>query len=117
MRRGERTTSDCGQPPLYEDRWITCTPQHLTIRGYYFPMGTAKTIPLDRIEHVEKIEIGPVSGQLRIWGTSSPRYWAHFDLRRPYKTVAFVLDLGGYVRPFITPEDPDSFRAVLKEAL
>ncbi len=110
-------TPDRESPPLYEDRWITCTPKDLTIRGYYFPLGSAKTIPLDRIRHVEEVEMGLLTGQLRIWGTSSPRYWAHLDPQRPRKTVAFVLDVGDYVRPFITPEDPDSLRTVLKEAL
>ncbi len=111
-------TTSGGEPrPLYEDRWITCTPKHLTIRGYYFPLGSAKTIPLDRLRHVEEVEIGTLTGQWRIWGTASPRYWAHLDLGRPHKTVAFVLDVGGFVRPWITPEDPDSLRTILREAL
>ncbi len=109
------SASGCEDPPLYEDRWITCTPRELTIRGYYFPFGTAKTIALDRIRQVEVVEIGPFSGQLRIWGTSSPRYWAHLDLGRPRKSLAFVLDTGARVRPFITPDRPAALRTVLEQ--
>ncbi len=103
------------EAPLYEDRWITCTSKQLTVRGYYFPLGKAKSIALDRIRHVEEVKIGPLSGKWRIWGTSSPRYWAHLDFRRPGKTAAFVLDVGGYVRPFITPDRPAALRRVLEE--
>lgn len=110
-------TSGVNQRPLYEDRWITCTTKQLTIRGYYFPSGGPKTIPLDRIRRVEEVEIGPLSGQWRIWGTASPRYWAHLDFQRPRKTTAFVLDVGGFVRPWITPEDPDSLRTVFGATL
>ncbi|MDQ3932037.1 MAG: hypothetical protein M3252_04265 [Actinomycetota bacterium] len=111
------TTSGDNQRPLYKDRWVTCTSTQLTIHGYYFPSGSPKTIPLARIRHVKEVEIGPLTGQWRIWGTASPRYWAHLDLQRPYKTTAFVLDVGGFVRPWITPGDPDLFRVVLGEAL
>lgn len=31
------------------------------------------------------------------------------------KNVAFILDVGGYVRPFITPVHPDALRTVLEE--
>ncbi|MFI1198075.1 PH domain-containing protein [Streptomyces sp. BHT-5-2] len=100
--------------PYYQDRWITCTPDALRVRGYYFPWGT-KTIPYTAIRSVRRVEMGALTGQGRIWGTGHPRYWASLDPRRMSKTTAFVLDLGRRVRPFLTPDDPDAVAAVLRE--
>ena len=38
-------------PELYQDKWITCTGDALSIRGYYFPWGT-KRIPYQSIRSV-----------------------------------------------------------------
>ena len=54
-------------------------------------------------------------GQLRIWGTANPRYWASLDPQRPKKSVGLIIDLGRYVRPFITPDDPDAVEAIIKK--
>jgi len=67
---------------LYHDRWISCTDTELVIRGYYFPFGHEKRVPYDTIRDVAKAETGVFSGG-RLWGTASPRCWAHLDLRRP----------------------------------
>jgi hypothetical protein len=40
----------------------------------------------------------------RIWG-GDVRHWFNFDARRPEKPLALVLDVGGYVRPCITPDN------------
>jgi hypothetical protein len=61
----------------YHDRWISCTPDGITIRGYSFP-----------------------------WGTGNPRYWASLDPRRPGKRAGLLLDVGRGVTPLITPDDP-----------
>jgi hypothetical protein len=53
-------------------------------------------------------------GKGRIWGTANPRYWASLDPQRPSKDVALVLDLGGMVHPFITPDDPDAVEAAIR---
>jgi hypothetical protein len=34
--------------------------------------------------------------------------------RSPRKQTGFVLDLGGPVKPFVTPDDPASFEAALR---
>ncbi|MGD3106166.1 hypothetical protein [Streptomyces sp. YGL11-2] len=98
----------------YHDRWIACTPDAVRIRGYYFPWGT-KTIPYTAIRSLRRVEMGVLTGQGRIWGTANPRYWASLDPGRMGKSTALVLDLGGYVRPFITPDDPDAVEAVIRE--
>lgn len=99
---------------LYRDRWISCTDSQLIIRGYHFPLGTPKAIPYPDIRSVESVEMGVLTGRGRLWGTASPRYWAHLDPRRPWKTKALVLDLGHRVRPFITPDDPDRVREIIE---
>ncbi|MGZ4181673.1 MAG: hypothetical protein ACXVUL_13450 [Solirubrobacteraceae bacterium] len=97
----------------YRDRWIECTPDHLVIRGYYFPWGT-KRIPYDRIRAVHHVELGLTRGRARLWGTANPRYWASLDPRRPSKRRGLVLDLGRAVRPLITPDDPDAVEACIR---
>jgi hypothetical protein len=99
--------------PLYRDGRIECLPEGLVIRGYYFPWGGRKSIPYGRIRGAERHEMGVLSGKWRIWGTSHPRYWLNFDPGRPHKTVALVLDLGRWVRPVITPDDPEAVREII----
>lgn len=102
---------------LYRDRRIECTSTHLVIRGYYFPIGPPKVIPYRRIRAVERFSMTAWTGKWRIWGTTSPRYWANFDPGRPGKSVGLVLHLEGFVRPWITPDDPDAVEAILAERL
>lgn len=97
----------------YRDTWIECTPSEVRVRGYYFPWGT-KHIPYERIEGMQRVAMSALRGRARIWGTANLRYWASFDPRRPTKQVAFVLDLGRAVRPFLTPNDPDTFEAAVR---
>lgn len=97
----------------YHDRWISCTPTELRIRGYYFPWGT-KRIPYTAIRSFRRVEMGTHTGRGRIWGTSNPRYWASFDPGRPRKQTALILDLGGYVHPFVTPDDLDAVAAIIQ---
>ena len=106
--------NDSATAPLYRDRWIECTPTHLVIRGYYFPFGLPKRIPYPRIQRVERFSMGAWTGKWRIWGTTSPRYWAHLDPGRPRKAVGLILHLGGYVRPWITPDDPAAVQAIIE---
>ncbi|WP_042405444.1 hypothetical protein [Streptacidiphilus carbonis] len=98
----------------YRDRWIECTPDVLRIRGYYFPWGT-KTVRYPEIRSIQRVRTGALTGRGRIWGTANPRYWANLDPHRPGKHTAIVLDLGRFVRPFITPDDPDAVERVLRE--
>ncbi|MFC1419028.1 hypothetical protein [Streptacidiphilus cavernicola] len=98
----------------YRDRWIECTPDALRIRGYYFPWGT-KSIPYPAIRSVRRVETSALRGRARIWGTANPRYWASLDPGRPGKQTALLLDLGRFVHPFITPDDPDAVERLLQE--
>lgn len=98
----------------YRDRWIECTSDALRIRGYYFPWGT-KRIPYTAIRSFRLVELSPLRGSGRIWGTAHPRYWASLDPRRPGKKAGLILDLGRFVRPFITPDDPEAVKRIIRE--
>ncbi|MGH9096968.1 MAG: hypothetical protein ACRDWB_06055 [Acidimicrobiales bacterium] len=98
----------------YQDGRIQCTSEGVEIHGYYFPWGT-KHIPYGSIRSYQRVEMGTLRGKGRIWGTANPRYWANLDPRRPGKEVGLILDLGRFVHPFITPDDPDAFEAVIRK--
>jgi hypothetical protein len=97
----------------YSDRWIECTSEGIGIRGYYFPWGT-KHIPYAAIRSMRRVELSGLRGRGRIWGTANPRYWASLDPRRSSKRVGLILDLGRFVAPLITPEDPNGFEAAVQ---
>lgn len=97
---------------LYADRWITCDDDGIAVRAYYFPWGT-KRIAYRDVRAVRTVAMSSLRGRARLWGTSNPRYWASLDPRRPGKTQAVVLDLGRRVRPFLSPDDPAAFVAVV----
>jgi hypothetical protein len=96
----------------YRDRWIECGTDEIRIRGYYFPWGT-KRIRYADIRAVHRVPIGTLTGRYRVWGTSRPGYWASLDPARPSKTAALILDVGGRVKPFVTPDDPDAMGAAI----
>jgi hypothetical protein len=98
----------------YQDGSIGVTDDALTIKGYYFP-GIVKRVPLAAIGSVRRTDMAAVRGRGRIWGTANPGYWANFDPRRPRKTIAFLVDAGKTVKPFVTPDDPAAFESALRE--
>ncbi len=97
----------------YHDRWITCDDNEIRVRAYYFPWG-AKRIPYGSIRGLRRVTMSALHGSGRIWGTGNLRYWASLDPKRPSKSVAFILDVGRRVSPFLTPDDPDAFERVLR---
>jgi hypothetical protein len=97
----------------YKDTWITAAEDGLTIRWYYFPLGT-KHIRYPDIQSITRLPMeGVLTGRGRIWGTSSFRYWASLDPQRPKKRVAYVIDVGRTVKPFLTPADPGAFESAI----
>lgn len=104
-------------PALYRDRWIECTEKALVIHGYYFPFGNKKIIPYARIRGIQKVQMGPATGQWRIWGSGDFRHYLNLDPGRPHKTQALILDLGKFVRPVITPDDTAQVKAIIEARL
>lgn len=98
----------------YKDSRIECTDDALRIGAYYFPWGT-KVVPYGAIKSLERVDLGPMTGRGRVWGTANPRYWANLDTRRPSKKVGFILGLGKFVSPLLTPDDPDAFESDLRQ--
>lgn len=98
---------------LYRDRCITCDDEAITIRAYYFPWGS-KRIGYDQIRSATVVPIAAGSGKGRIWGTANPTLWASLDPRRPSKDRALILDIGGRIRPFLTPDDVDTVARIIQ---
>ena len=98
----------------YNDGTISCDADGVVLRGYYFP-GSAKRVSYGAIKGLRRVTMGALTGRWRIWGTANLSLWANFDAKRPRKSIGFILDVGKRVSPFVTPDDPDAFEAVVRE--
>lgn len=99
---------------LYEDRYLVCDDEALTIKDYFFPKGS-KRIPYADIRKVSELTMTALTGQWRIWGMGLSPYWYHYDALRPTKSRSICLDLGKIVKPILTPEHHDEVLLLLKE--
>jgi hypothetical protein len=99
----------------YDDGRIECDDHGLLIRWYY-PWG-AKRISYSAIRQVRDLPLTGASSarRWRIWGSGDFVHWWNLDPRRPTKTRALVLDVGGRIRPTITPDDPDAVERIISE--
>lgn len=61
--------------------------------------------------------MGALTGKGRLWGSGDLRHWLPLDLSRPQKEKALILEVGKWVRPVITPDDPDRVLALLQERM
>lgn len=102
---------------LYDDGGVRLDERGLTIRRYYFPFASSKRIPYRRLHGVERRKMTVWGGKGRLWGTSDPRYWLPLDVRRPTKQWLLILDVGGWVRPVISPDDAQQVEAILREQM
>jgi hypothetical protein len=100
---------------LYDDGLVKLDRDGLTIRRYYFPLGTSKRIRYDQIRGVQMRHMGAFTGKGRLWGTGDFQHWFPWDSNRPRKDKALILDVGRRIRPVITPDDPDRVLAILQE--
>jgi hypothetical protein len=98
----------------YDDGIIICNAQGIEIRRYYFPAGS-KRVAYSQIKGLQRLDMSPLKGKLRIWGTGNFTIWANLDMQRPHKAVAFIIDNNKRVKPFVTPDDPDAFETVVRE--
>lgn len=103
---------------IYDDGRTALDGQNLIIRRYY-PWGGAKTIPYASIKGVTQLPLVGVNRarKWRIWGSGDFVHWWNLDPQRPKKTMALVVDVGHRMRPTITPDDPGTFEAILKDHL
>ncbi len=100
---------------MYSDKRISCDALGVTVRRYHFPIGSSKRIAWSQLRKIWKLDMGTGinGGRWRIWGSGDFRHWFNLDPQRPKKRWAYVLDLGAFVRPVITPDDPDAFERAL----
>ncbi len=96
---------------LYDDGRIACDDDAITIRWYY--LWGAKRIPYRSIRSVTARTMTGVRGRWRIWGSGDLVHWYNLDGNRPNKQVALELDAGRRVKPTITPDEPETVRAIL----
>jgi len=102
----------------YDDGQVQLDRFALTLRRYHFPSGTAKVIPLRAIKGYRAEPLGMWMQRFRMWGSSDLRCWMPLDVRRPLKSTLVTLDVPGtWPSPAFTPEDPETFLAMLDEVL
>ncbi|MBV9846954.1 MAG: hypothetical protein JOZ47_18095 [Kutzneria sp.] len=100
---------------LYDDGLVTLDHEGITLRRYYFPLAISKRISYAAIMEVRQQPMGTWSGKGRLWGSGDLRHWAPLDLSRPSKDTAIILNLGKFVRPVFSPNDPERVMAILQE--
>jgi hypothetical protein len=98
----------------YDDGLVRVDEDGLTLARYYFPFATSKHIPFDQIRAIDVRPMGWLTGRLRGWGTTHPRFWLQLDPRRFRKTTLISLDIGRRVHPAFTPADPDAVLQLLR---
>lgn len=96
---------------LYEDEYIICDDDALTILYYYFPFGD-KCIPYKKINQVSTQEMTWWTGKIRIWD-GSLSYWLNLDHKRPWKDKLIIIDEGDLTKPVITPDNPEQVYQIL----
>lgn len=101
---------------LYQDNFIICDDDALTIDWYYFPFGS-KRIPYKSIKNFSEENIGLFTGQGRIWGMGFSPHWFHLDPQRPTKTKCIILDDGEWIKSVITPDDCERVMQILRDKI
>jgi hypothetical protein len=104
-------------PASYQDAGIRCDDDGVTIHRYY-PWG-AKRIRYTSIRDVTELPLTGINKvrRWRIWGSGDFLHWWNLDPNRPHKTLALVLNVGGHVRPTITPDEPLTVERILTERI
>jgi hypothetical protein len=97
----------------YDDGRIACDDGGITVRWYY--LWGAKHIPYGAIRGLRTRPLTGWRGRWRLWGSADLVHWYHLDLGRPGRRAAIELDLGGRVRPTLTPDDPELVAGIITE--
>jgi hypothetical protein len=78
---------------LYEDDLVAIDDSSLTLKRYYFPFFTAKTVRLDKIQKVDYWPASIWHGRFRIMGFRDWETWFAWDASRPTREGVFVVTL------------------------
>lgn len=98
---------------LYEDDTLRMGPDHLIIRRYYWPFGRKRVAYDDIVGFTVRI-LKAWHGQHRVHGIDRRGRWYSRDSYRGEKELAIDLDVGGVIRPVLTPSDPDAVSEILR---
>ncbi len=99
---------------LYSDHVLRMDDRGIVIRHYYWPAGN-KRISYREIEGFTRRPLKAWHGQYRVQGIDFRRRWYSRDRTRGEKESAIDLDIGGLVRPVLTPDDPQWVAEILTE--
>ncbi|PIQ24049.1 hypothetical protein COW36_05890 [bacterium (Candidatus Blackallbacteria) CG17_big_fil_post_rev_8_21_14_2_50_48_46] len=100
-------------PILYEDKTVVCDDQALTIKQYFFPVGSRRIL-YSSIKGIQDKEMNLINGAWRIWGMGLSPHWFHLDTERPQKKRQIVLDLGELIKVVLTPEEHETVLGILE---
>jgi hypothetical protein len=99
---------------LYEDAGLMLDEDGITIRRYYFLLSTPKRVAYNKIRGIRAKPMSWARGKGRLAGALNLRYRLPRDVHRATKQTLLILELGRWVKPCITPEDPAKVIALLK---
>jgi hypothetical protein len=100
---------------LYEDDGLVLDEDGITIRRYYFLLTAPKRVAYNKIRGVRAKPMSWASRKRRFLGAADPRYRLPRDMHRASKQTLLILELGRWVKPCITPEDPARVIALLRD--
>ena len=103
-----------GRGALYADDVVRLDAAGLRIRRYYWPFG-ARRIAYDEIRGYTTRPLTVGRGQYRVHGIDLGGRWYHHDVDRSNKPLAIVLDVGGRLRPVVTPSSPNDVLEILDD--
>ncbi|MEC4891729.1 MAG: hypothetical protein SAL07_00265 [Oscillatoria sp. PMC 1051.18] len=100
---------------LYQDDYIVCDDDGITINFYYFPVGSKRILYSDIISYREDYRnFFPSSG--RIWGMGFTPEWFNLDPKRFWKTKYITIEeKNNWVKSVITPDNGEAVIAILRE--
>jgi hypothetical protein len=99
---------------LYSDNCVSLDTDGVTIRRYYFPLGSEKRIRYGDVRGVVIESMNWLTGKGRLWGTADPRAWLPLDWQRPWKDKLLIFDVGERVKPCVSPDDADRVIELLR---
>lgn len=100
---------------LYEDQYLVCDEDAITLHWYYFPVGS-KRIPYRNIRNVAEQSMNFWTGAGRIWGMGLSPEWFPLDPQRPSKTRCIVItEADNWVKSVVTPSDHERVVQILRE--
>jgi len=101
---------------LYEDNFVALDDSALTVKRYYFPFFTSKTV---RFDQIQKVEFWPASvwhGRFRVMGFRDYETWFAWDASRPVREGVFVVILtNAWFRMGFSVENCDQAKQILHD--